>query len=80
MIWVKAAAAWGSGDDDPGLSAAGRAQAQAAALRLALDPPRAEGYRQNAAAYVGRLAELDARLRAGWGREKPKVAFRAPWA
>ncbi len=36
----EAAAAWGAGDVDPGLSAAGRTQAQAAARRLALDPPR----------------------------------------
>lgn len=36
----EAAAAWGGGDADPGLSEAGRTQAQAAASRLALDPPR----------------------------------------
>ena len=36
----EAAAVWGGGDDDPGLSDAGRTQALAAADRLALDPPR----------------------------------------
>ena len=36
----EAATAWGGGDPDPGLSDAGRAQAQAAALRLMRDPPR----------------------------------------
>ena len=35
----EAAAAWGGGDPDPGLSEAGRHQAEAAAIRLALDPP-----------------------------------------
>ena len=35
----EAAAAWGGGDADPGLSEAGRAQAAAAALSLAQAPP-----------------------------------------
>ena len=35
----EAAAVWGSGDADPGLSARGRAQAEAAALQLMQAPP-----------------------------------------
>lgn len=57
----EAAAAWGGDEADPGLSDAGRRQAEAAALRLAEDPPTAlvtsplRRCRETAAALAGRL-------------------------
>ena len=57
----EAAAAWGGSDGDPGLSEAGRAQADAAALRLMGEPPvrlvtsPLRRCRETVAALAGRL-------------------------
>ncbi len=51
-----------------------------ACVRSAVAVGSASVEQPDATSGVPAWSELDARLRAGWGREKPKVTFRVPWA
>ncbi len=51
-----------------------------ACIRSAVAVGSASVEQPDATSGVPAWSELDARVRDGWGREKPKVTFRVPWA
>ncbi|MBP7636278.1 MAG: carbohydrate kinase family protein [Kiritimatiellae bacterium] len=79
---AKVAGTTGSGDCTVAGLLAGVAKGlgPAECVRSAVAVGSASVEQPDATSGVPAWSELDARLRAGWGREKPKVAFRAPWA
>ena len=79
---AKVAGTTGSGDCTVAGLLAGVAKGlgPAECVRSAVAVGSASVEQPDATSGVPAWSELDARLRAGWGREKPKVAFRATWA
>ncbi|HRR34782.1 MAG TPA: carbohydrate kinase family protein [Kiritimatiellia bacterium] len=79
---AKVAGTTGSGDCTVAGLLAGVAKGlgPAECVRSAVAVGSASVEQPDATSGVPTWTELDARLRSGWGREKPKVAFRVPWA
>lgn len=79
---AKVAGTTGSGDCTVAGLLAGVAKGlgPAECVRSAVAVGSASVEQPDATSGVPAWSDLEVRLRAGWGREKPKVAFRTPWA